>query len=206
MNRQLFLISLAVIFCAPSQAAAPDLLTNITKQIEQHPVVRSDFVQTRKMLALKRPLISRGRMVFSRKEGVFWLIDEPIRMSYWLGDLKIIEISSDGQRREQDTKSNPALTQISRVMRSMLGAQSEVLKENFEVQARGGAAQWELELIPKQAQLAQYVRSIKVTGGRFIEAMTLEEMSGDITQTRFTASEALSEVPSSDIQRFAKTK
>ncbi|TXG93235.1 MAG: outer membrane lipoprotein carrier protein LolA [Rhodocyclaceae bacterium] len=206
MNRQMFMIFLAAIVCMPSLAGTPDLLPSITKQIEQHPVVRADFVQTKRMIALKRPLVSKGRMIFSRKEGVFWLIDEPIRVSYWLGDLKIIEVSPDGQRKEQDTKSNPALTQISRVMRSMLGAQTEALKENFDVQARGSATQWELDLVPKQAQLAQYVRSIKVRGGRFIEVMTLEEVSGDTTQTHFSASEALGEVPASDIQRFAKTK
>lgn len=206
MNRQHFLLCCASLACTSSFSVTVDLFPLIAKQIEQYPVVRADFVQTKRMAALKRPLVSRGRMIFSRKEGIFWLIEEPLRVSYWLADLKIVEISPEGQRREQETRSNPALTQISRVMRSMLGAQSDVLKENFEIKANGTISQWEVELVPRQAQLAQFVRSIKVAGGRFIEVMSLEEASGDLTQTRFNGSEVLTAVPATDIQRFFKSQ
>ena len=127
MTRLQFFLGTLTMFCAPVWAATSELLTAIAAQIEQHPVVQAEFVQTKKMTALHRPLISRGRMVFSRQDGLFWWIEEPLKMSYWLGEAKMVEILPSGERREQATASNPALAQISRVMRSMLAAQASTL-------------------------------------------------------------------------------
>ena len=43
--------------------------------LDQHAVVRADFEQSKQVAALKRPLLTSGRMVFSRQYGVLWQID-----------------------------------------------------------------------------------------------------------------------------------
>jgi hypothetical protein len=204
MTRLQFLLGTLGLFCAPVWAATSELLTAIAAQIEQHPVVQAEFVQTKKMTALRRPFISRGRMVFSRQDGLFWWIEEPLKMGYWLGEAKMVEILPNGERREQATASNPALAQISRVMRSMLAAQASTLVENFDVHASGRTSQWVLTLVPKQAQLLQHVRRIQLSGGRFIEEVILVEPSGDSTQTRFFSSEAMRELPVALTGQFTK--
>lgn len=204
MTRLQFLLGTLGMFGAPVWAATSELLTAIAAQIEQHPVVQAEFVQTKKMTALHRPLISRGRMVFSRQDGLFWWIEEPLKMGYWLGEAKMVEILPNGERREQATASNPALAQISRVMRSMLAAQASTLVENFDVHASGRTSQWVLTLVPKQAQLLQHVRCIQLSGGRFIEEVVLVEPSGDSTQTRFFSSEAMRELPVGLTGQFTK--
>ncbi len=204
MTRLQFLLCCVVMSCRPALAATNELLSSIAAQIEQHPVVQADFVQTKKMSALHRPLISRGRMVFSRQEGIFWLIEEPLKMGYWLGEAKMVEILPSGERREQASASNPALAQVSRVMRSMLGAQVVGLLDNFDVRAHGSVSKWVLTLVPKHAQLLQHVRLIQVSGGRFIEEIVLEEPSGDSTQTRFLSSEAKRELPVALTGQFIK--
>ena len=204
MNRLQFLVFCVVISCRPALASTNELLSAISAQIEQYPVVQADFVQIKKLSALQRPLISRGRMVFARQEGLFWLIDEPLKMGYWLGETKMVEIFPSGEKREQASSSNPVLAQVSRLMRSMLGAQAPGLLENFDVRASGRISQWVLTLVPKQAQIMKHVRLIQVSGGRFIEEIVLEEPSGDSTHTRFLSSEAKRELPVALTAQFIK--
>lgn len=180
-------------------AAAADTLRQIGAQIEQYPVVRADFVQTKQMAALKRPLVTSGRLTFSRTEGVLWQIEKPYRMSYVLGETRIVEIGGDGSRRVRETREVPGLAQVARVFRAMLGANSDALREHFDVTVQGDPAKWSIELKPLQSQLAQYLNAMQLSGGRFVEEISIKEAGGDSTQLRFAntqGAEALNEAES----------
>jgi hypothetical protein len=180
------LIAVLLVFVtAPLLAAEPDVLVRIGAQIEQHTVVRAEFAQIKQMAALKRPLVNSGRLVFSRRHGVLWQIEQPYRMSYVLGEERIIEISADGARRERSLREIPGLAQVGRVFRAILGANAVALREIFDVSVQGDPTKWEIELKPRQAQLAQFLSSLKLSGGRFVENIRIEEVGGDETQIRF---------------------
>ena len=55
-------------------------LAQISTRLEGHAVVRAEFVQSKKMTALKRPLVTRGRLLISRQSGLVWQIDQPYRV------------------------------------------------------------------------------------------------------------------------------
>lgn len=166
-------------------ARAADTLSQIGSRIEQYPVVRADFVQTKQMAALKRPLVTRGRLTFSRRQGVLWQIDQPYRMSYVLDEARIVEIGGDGGRRVRETRDVPGLAQVGRVFRAMLGANSDALREYFDATVQGDPDRWFIELKPRQPQLAQYLGGMFLTGGRFVEEIRINEAGGDSTQIRF---------------------
>lgn len=166
-------------------SAEPDTLARIGARMEQPPVVRAEFVQSKQMSALKRPLITSGRLVFSRRHGVLWQIEQPYRMSYVLGEERIIEIAADGTRRERGLRDVPGLAQVGRVFRAMLGANTGVLRELFEVSVWGDPDKWDIELKPRQVQLTQFLSGLQLSGGRFVENIRLSEPSGDTTQIRF---------------------
>jgi hypothetical protein len=162
-----------------------DTLTRIGAQIEKNAVVRAEFTQTKQMAALKRPLATTGRLVYSRRHGVLWQIDQPYRMSYVLGEERIVEIAADGTRRERSLRDVPGLAQVGRIFRAMLGANAVALREIFEVGVQGDPAKWEIELMPRQAQLAQFLTGLRLSGGHFIEAIRIDEEGGDLTEIRF---------------------
>ena len=200
------IVGLGLFFGGASAKASPELVDQISAQLEQHAVVRAKLVQSRKMVALKRPVVSQGQLLYSRRDGVFLFIEQPLRVSYWLNERKVVEITADGQRREQDVKSNPALVQVGQVMRSLLGVRAEALKGAFEVTAKGSMSKWELLLTPRQAPLNQFIATVKVSGGRFIESMVLQEKSGDVIQTQLTESQALSDLPAADVHALMQTQ
>lgn len=202
MQRRLFSLVLLGMLCAPAWATPSDVLARITQHLQQHTIVRAQFTQTREMKALRQPFVTKGRMIFSRRDGVYWLIDSPIQTGYWMSESRMVEINANGQRKEQDSKSNPALAHMGRIMRSMLSAQADVLAENFQLAADGTASQWVLTLTPRNPQLGQFIKRIRIQGGQFIDSMELEETSGDITRTRFRQSQALHQLPSAETRPF----
>lgn len=206
--RQLISLLLLLIAAAtlPARATEPDTLARIGTQIEQHAVVRAEFTQSKQMAALKRPLVTTGRLVFSRRHGVLWQIEQPYRMSYVLGEERIVEIASDGTRRERGLRDVPGLAQVGRVFRAMLGANTAALREVFEVRVQGDLVKWEIELKPRQAQLAQFLSGLQLSGGRFVEGIRIGETGGDMTHIRFRNSQAASAPSEAELQLFGEPR
>ena len=185
-------------------SAEPDTLSRIGAQMEQYPVVRAEFIQNKQMPALKRPLVTSGRLVFSRRYGVLWQIEQPYRMSYVLGEERIVEIAADGTRRERGLRDVPGLAQVGRVFRAMLGANTSALREIFVVRVQGGPDKWEIDLTPRQAQLAQFLSGLQLSGGRFVESLSISETGGDMTQIRFRNTQSASAPSEVELQLFGE--
>lgn len=189
----------------PFTARSADALNELSARIDQYPVVRAEFVQTKQMAAMKRPLVTSGRLTFSRKQGVLWQIEQPYRMSYVLGEARIVEIGSDGARRVRETRDVPGLAQVGRVFHAMLGANPAALREYFDVAVQGQSdvARWTVELKPRQAQLAQFLTGLQLSGGRFVEEIRIGETGGDSTQIRFRNSQGANALTEAEAQLFA---
>jgi len=199
------LLLLTVMLCLGNPSAAaepPDTLAQIASQIEQYPVVRAEFVQTTQMAALKRPLITTGRLTFSRQHGVLWQIEQPYRMSYILSEERIVEIGSDGVRRERGLRDVPGLAQVGRVFRALLGANTAALQEYFDVAVQGDTGKWEITLKPRQAQLAQFLTGMQLSGARFVEAIRIDEVGGDSTLIRLRNTQGADAPSAAETQLF----
>ncbi len=186
--------------CAPLGAAEPATLAHISAQLGQHAVVRADFTQTRQLAVMKRPLVSSGHVLYARGHGVLWQAEQPKRISYALGEDRIAEVGPDGARRERGVREVPGLSQVSRVLRALFDADSAVLEQYFELSLRGDAAKWELDLKPRQPQLAQVLTAIRVSGGRFVDAVRLDEAGGDVTQIQFRNSTSAAAPSAEELQ------
>lgn len=196
-----FLIGPAV----AAETGQADALARIGAQIEQYPVVRAEFTQSKQMAAMKRPLVTSGRLVYSRRHGVLWQIEQPFRMSYVLGEDRIVEIGADGVRRERGLRDVPGLAQVGRVFRALLGANTTALREYFDATARGDPGKWEIELKPRQPQLAQFLTGLQLSGGRFVDSITIGEAGGDSTRIRFRNSQGASAPSDAELLLFGQS-
>lgn len=185
MHRLISILLLLVAAITSAQSAEPDTLARISAQIEQHAVVRAEFSQTKQMAALKRPLVTTGRLLFSRHHGVLWQIEQPYRMSYILGEDRIVEITADGARRERGLRDVPGLTQVGRIFRALLGANTSALRDAFDISVQGDPNRWDIKLKPREAQLAQFLSGLNLSGERFVETIRIDEAGGDSTVIRF---------------------
>ncbi len=170
---------------AGAQTVNDDLLNRIAVQMDRHPLVRAEFVQSKQVAALKRPLLTSGQLLFSRQQGVLWQIEQPYRVSYLLAEDRVVEIAADGSRKERLARDLPGMAQVSRVFRAMLGGNTAELRNYFELQVQGDTSRWTLLLKPRQAQLAQFIEQLEIRGGAFVSEVRILEAGGDVTQIRF---------------------
>ena len=137
------------------------------------------------MAAFKKPLQTRGRLVFARGQGVIWQIDAPLKLTYVLGEDRIVEISEDGIAQVRTARDIPGLAQVGSLFRALLGAQTEALAELFTITPEGAIDAWHLTLVPKPGPIAQAMREIRMSGNRHVERIRIEEANGDSTTLVF---------------------
>jgi hypothetical protein len=184
---KLLLGSLVACLClAPFAHAEPTdnakVIAEIKTRLDKQTFVRADFVQTKQMAAMKRPLITSGHLLVSRQDGVLWQIDQPYKVAYVLGKDSIAEIAADGTRRVRTARDVPGLAQVGRVFRALLAADTSSLAEYFDASGKMEKGRWELTLVPRQAQIAKFMKVLRLGGKDFVESVRIEEVSGDLTQ------------------------
>jgi len=184
-----FLVAIALLvpawfsgMAAVGQPATNPLLERFASQIGQQPLLRATFTQTKTMAALKRPLQSSGSMIYAKDAGVWWQLEQPLRVGYVLSETQVIELAADGTRKVRSAKEVAGLAQMSRVFRALLGSNVAALQEIFTLETKGTEASWEMVLVPKSAQMAQAISRITLAGGKSIGSIQIQEAGGDSTK------------------------
>jgi len=194
-------LALVLLLAAAGPACADDLLGSILKRLAEPPVVRARFVQERHIADMERPALSRGRIAVSRREGVLWQVDSPVRLTLAFTPNEIIETGADGVRRLRAQGRN-AETQIGRVMRGILGADAETLQASFTATASGSLERWSIRLVPRPREMAQALREIRLGGGRHLETIEIEETSDNTTAIRLRQFSIADQLAAEELEFF----
>ena len=165
-------------------AHADELLGSILKRLAEPAVIRAQFVQERFIADLERPTTSRGRITVSRKDGVLWQIESPVKVTLAFTPDGVIQTGPDGVRRRQGERRGAIETEIARVMQGILGADEQALKANFDARATGTLERWTVWLTPRAREMARFLRHVRLDGGRRMDAIEIEETSGNHTAIR----------------------
>jgi outer membrane lipoprotein-sorting protein len=181
------LIAAAVLLALPAAPATAQssALDQIRARLDAHAVVRAEFVQTRTMAALQRPQVSRGQLLVSRSEGAVWRMVEPYTVTYVLRQDSVVEIAADGTRTRRDAREAPAVARIGRIMSALVMADAAALGNDFQIEAGVTGERWHIALSPRQASIAQRLKSVRVSGREFVDSVEVEETGGDATQLQF---------------------
>lgn len=185
MRRLILTLVLLAPITVPAAPTTLQLAARMAQHLEQAPVVRAEFTQEKVMAAFKKPMRTRGRLVFARDQGVIWQIDAPIKLAYVLGDNRIAEVGEDGIAQIRTARDIPGFSQVSSLFRALLGAETDTLTESFVVTTEGTLDSWRLTLVPKPGPLIQTMREIRLSGSRHVERIRLEEANGDNTTLLF---------------------
>lgn len=183
-------------------AHADELLGNILKRLAEPPVVRAEFVQERFIADLTRPTVSRGRVTVSRQDGVLWRIESPVKLALAFTQDGVIETGPDGVRRRRGQRRGAVDTEVGRLMRSIVGADEESLRNAFEAVAQGSLERWTIRLTPRVREMARFLREVRLGGGRHLETIEIEETSGNSTAIRLRAISSDKELDATERELF----
>ncbi|WP_321784262.1 outer membrane lipoprotein carrier protein LolA [Paraburkholderia sp. J94] len=188
---------------ASASDADAALVSQIAARLAQTKGVRSHFTQTQTLAALKTPLVSTGSLLFFRDRGVIWQIDRPYKKTWVMSDSGMTVLDATGQRvANGGAQGARGAAEIAKMMRAMLGGDLSGLYTQFDVQARGTPARWQMRLVPRQPQIAQALRGIEMDGGEFLQGLRITLANGDVTQYAFSGSTPVSELAPADQKLF----
>ncbi len=182
--RRGLLLSLLLMAAWPAMAFDLDALA---RQLAEPAVVRGQFVQEKHLRGLPQPLVSRGRFVLARGQGLLWQIGEPLALDYRITARGIAQ-RSDGAWQVQPNGAGGNRQQ--QLLLALLGGDIATLSADFTPQLDGTAEHWRLQLTPRGGLLAQVFEAIRVEGGAQVSRVEVSERQGDLTRVSLPDSAA----------------
>lgn len=147
--------------------------------------LKVEFVEEKRILLLKKPLVNRGSVVFMAPGNLVRRIDSPTASAVWIRPGQFWVRDKSGERKLEVARWGPANVLVNSFLYVLRG-DVDALNKHYRsaLTCQGGA--WKLELTPRAPELAKIVRSLRITGQQAApETLELVDGSGDTSLTRF---------------------
>ena len=187
-------------FSVRGQETADAFFSAASRQMEETASVRSDFIQTKKLKAFRKPLVIRGELCMDRTGRFAWHVHSPIRYSCIIADGKLTQWDADtGKTLTLDVESNPGLRYLARSLTGYFSGDFQEMRKDFEPVRFSGTGHWG-EMVPKKGVPAErFLRSIRFTFAddtlSVLKEVRICEVSGDETTVEFQNPERNQPIP-----------
>lgn len=181
-RRRLWALVLASL---PLLGAAP--VAQIQALLARPKVFCGRFDQTKQLVGLKKPLASNGRFCVIADKGVLWRTLQPFPNSLRLTRDEIVQLQGDRVALRLDARNEPTVRMINSVLFSLLAGDLSQLEKLFEIDGSVDSSSWSVTLKARAPALAKAIGAIALSGGVYVQQVTISEASGDRTTIIFTA-------------------
>lgn len=157
----------------------------LPQHLKEPEVVHADFSQVRTLPALSRPLKQSGSLVMAKGRGVLWQVRKPLTLTYVIGAKGLMVVDAEGRKERRAAQELPVVGQMGRIFQALAQGDWHTLEAWFAIAGTGTPSRWEVKLTPI-AQAAGFIRSVRITGGRFVETLQIDQPGGERMELRFT--------------------
>jgi hypothetical protein len=201
MRRLGILAPLLLLVCLRLEAAGPSLpaldvagvnalLAPDARQGLEAAALMGEFVQTKRLAGLPQPLVSSGRFLLARGEGIEWQVLKPFESRYVLTREALTQETA-GQRQQSAVAQQPGLAAASRLLLALFALDVDALDSEFRFAGARHTTGWQLVLTPRHEGLAAVFQEARLQGAAQLAEVTLRDARGDVTELRFTHQQAL---------------
>lgn len=172
---------------APALSAAQTdaLLQKVHAQLNPAPVVKGRFEQLKTVQGFKQPLRSSGEFVVAQSRGIVWQVQQPFASTLVVTPESLQSRGADGAvSMQMQAGDEPVLRTVNAMLFAVMSANVAQLRQMFEVTGKADAQGWSLHLQPRDALLAQWLKSIDLQGQAFVRTVQLQEARGDRSEIR----------------------
>lgn len=150
------------------------------------PSSRAEFVETKTLAVLARPLVLTGTLSYTRPDRFERHVRSPVEERMLVaGDEITIDSPARKERRTLGLRMNPVLWGFVESMRGTLAGDLKSLERFYWVRLEGDAQRWVLVLEPRDPAMSQFVQVIRVSGAADrIDRVEVYEASGDRADMR----------------------
>lgn len=139
-----------------------------------------DFVQTKQIEALSRPLTSTGKIWLSPNDELVWQTLVPLKSTL------VISVNGLKQYNKNDVlqaeMNLPVALDLANIFLDILKSNYSSLEESFSSSLNCDNENWQLDLQPLDSQVSNFLTSISINGGDILEGISFQEVRGDITK------------------------
>lgn len=164
-------------------------------------VIEGRFTQTKQLAGLPQPLVSGGRFLVARGQGVEWQVEKPFASRTVITREALIE-ERNGRTRRTTAQEQPALAAVSRLLLALFALDVAALDAEFRFAGQRDTEGWVLELAPRHAAVAAVFGKALLRGGTRLDSVRLQDARGDVTELRFSAQTARAALEAVEAARF----
>lgn len=129
--------------------------------------LKADFIQEKSLVDLGRPIVAKGRLVYSAQEGVIWNLREPIQ--------HVLVLPTRGA-----SAGNRALAESAAIVGSIVAGNPDALARHFAISATPDDAGWDVRLKPGSQALSKVFSEITLRiESKAVTKVVMREIRGD---------------------------
>lgn len=175
-------LSISLSIPVSAQPADQCTLESIAAKLNEQAKL-SQFVQTKTVTILKKPLISNGYLLITDNNQVVWQTQEPIKSTLLIGQQSLRQFNKNDQPVMSPANNNQKMSQlISSTFMAILAGDFEKLDSHFSVALDCTETRWSIELEASSNDMKPIITNINISGQNHIELLSFTEASGDSTQ------------------------
>ena len=162
MTRRALLLAALTLISAPLRAQA-DQLDQLMALFAARRHGRASFIEQQFLHVLKRPVESRGELIYDAPNHLEKRTIEPRVETLTIdGDSLITE--RGGHRHVVNLRDYPQIQPFAAALCATLGGDRAQLQRSFHLDLSGDVNRWTLSLTPLEARAASLVREIAISG------------------------------------------
>jgi hypothetical protein len=168
---------------SPAVAAAKPA---IAKRLASPPLLSGRFSQEKKVVGLKKPLLSQGDFLVERDKGVIWRTQKPFAAAVAVTPKGIWSLKQAGEGLKRSPIHQGNLGVAMDMIQKVLAGDPSSLSKAFKVTEQGDSASWSMELKPLDPVIARVITAIRLQGSSHVDQVEYSETNGDKTRIAFT--------------------
>jgi len=180
------LLGAALAFAAvPLSAGAT--LKEIQSMMVKPDVLCGRFEQSKRLVGIKQPITSSGRFCAVADKGVLWRTLQPFPNTVRVTRDEIVQLQDGRVKSRVASNQEPAVGAINEVVFALLAGDLSRLEAWFDIAASVQKDAWSVTLKARDRAWAEAIAGVVVSGGLYVDGITIKEASGDRTRIVFSA-------------------
>lgn len=190
--RAFYLFSLLA-FCITGSRANPaegqELLQSLEKSFASIQTVQTQFSQEKKLKIFERTILLEGRLSLENPGRLAWRIDSPIKYILVLDGEYALQWDEETRKvQKMKTTGDPMFEEVLGQIEKWFSGQFNSLLKDYDMTVLSRKP-LQMEFVPKSGSLVgKAIKRVAVTvrdDRKYVEALEIEDMSGDLTKIRF---------------------
>lgn len=165
------------------------LLEYLQEKINTIKTVQATFVQTKQLKLFDRQLVLKGSIALHKPDRMIWHVNEPVSYTMFLDKKHLRQWDEDTRQIQTiDIGNEPAAKEMIRQFNAWLLGEFTAIAKTYETRILQQVP-LTLVFIPKpESPVGQVIVNVSMTMGddlRYIQKLTIEEKTGDVTTVDF---------------------